>query len=71
MSRTSLRVAAGLCGLALVMAQFLLQPDALAVWGNPKLAAVILGCASVGLGYLVNWLPSVTGATAGEKPPAT
>ncbi len=54
MSRQTLRGLALLAGLALAVTQFLLQPSSLAVFANPPLAAVILGAAATGLGFLVN-----------------
>lgn len=71
MSRQTLRGLALGAGLLLAVTQFLLQPSSLAVFPNPAITAVILGALATGLGFLVNFLPSITGSTAGEKPPAT
>lgn len=71
MNRGNLRLLAGVSQLMGLLAVYALQPDVLSLWGNPKLVAAVIGGLVVVSKFLDNWLPSMTGSTAGEKPPST
>ena len=71
MSRTNLRLVALGVTLLTALGSQTLQPDNLALFGNPKLVAYIIGLAMVFANVVSNWLPSMTNITAGEKPPST
>lgn len=71
MSRFQLRLVAGISQLCGLLAVYALQPDVVALFGNPKVAAAVIGGLLVVSKFLDNYLPSMTGNTAGETPPAT
>jgi hypothetical protein len=70
-NRSQLRLVAGVSQLAGLLAVYWIQPDQLALFENPKLVAAVVGMILIVSKFLDNWLPSMTGNTAGEKPPAT
>lgn len=71
MSRTNWRLIAATVSISAALGAYVLQPENLTLFSNPKLVAFIVGGLMVVASFLSNWLPSMTGATAGEKPPAT
>jgi uncharacterized membrane protein YccC len=51
----------------LALSQFLLQPDNLIIWGNPRLAGVALGAIAVLAGVVSSTMPSWFQAPSAER----
>lgn len=66
MSRTNLRLLAGAVTVLIAVGTYWLQPDNLALLANPRLAAAVIGTLLIVCNLVSNWLPSMTGSTAGE-----
>ena len=58
------RVASTLTMAILALTQFLMQPDNLAVWSNPRLVALVVGGIAVVLGVIQTTMPSWSQAPA-------
>lgn len=68
MTRETQRFAALFVTLGSALGAYALQPDNLTVWGNPKLAAFVLGAFMVAFTVLNNFLSSMfSEANPGEQ----
>lgn len=71
MNRSQWRLVAGLSQLMGLVAVYWMQPDQLSLFAEPKVVSAVIGTLIIVSKFLDNWLPSMTGNTAGETPPST
>lgn len=57
---------AGAVTVGIAVGTYWLQPDNLALFANQRLAAAVIGTLLIVFNLVSNWLPSITGRTAGD-----
>lgn len=61
------KLVAGFVGAASVLGAYLLQPGVITLFADPPLVGAIVGGVMAMLTFVANWLPSITGTTAGDN----